>query len=337
MEEKGTQTASGSVSTAVHDRIKGAVFGAACANSLGGSTIGLNYKEIAATTGLSGLQDFAPGLSRSALPDHQPGELLADALMFLSLSESLIENKGRFNAVDLKRRFGRLLEDRDFLKASPGVPCLKGLRRLVDGEKPADDAAEALHANVASRACLLGCLPGGKKSDEPLDIAVSQARLSHADGRAIAAAGVIADSVRYFVNGGQMESAEDVKNYVRLEYEIASKLDERFAESWDDVAPDLDYANPAEELPYSLINVESSVTELVPTAVGIFLIFRHNPEQAIMAAARSGGDTDTVAAIVGALAGAYHGASKLPERWLSKISQKERLDSVAQGYIGLWA
>ncbi|HEY9714615.1 MAG TPA: ADP-ribosylglycohydrolase family protein, partial [Chroococcales cyanobacterium] len=92
-----------------------------------------------------------------------------------------------------------------------------------------------------------------------------------------------------------------------------------------------------EDLPYSLINVESTVTELVPTAVGIFLIFRHSAEEAIIQAARSGGDTDTVATVVGAISGACHGASKLPERWFEKIGQRERLEAVAQGLIDLWA
>jgi poly(ADP-ribose) glycohydrolase ARH3 len=66
------------------------------------------------------------------------------------------------------------------------------------------------------------------------------------------------------------------------------------------------------------------------------LIFRGDPEEAICAAARSGGDTDTVATIVGALSGAYHGASKLPQRWLDEINDKERLEDVARQLAALW-
>jgi ADP-ribosylglycohydrolase len=102
------------------------------------------------------------------------------------------------------------------------------------------------------------------------------------------------------------------------------------------VAPDLDYVNPAADLPYSLINVESNVNELVPTAVGIFLIFRHSLEEAVCAAARSGGDTDTVATIVGALSGAYHGASQIPGRWLTELAHKEELENIAKQLTNLW-
>ena len=42
-------------------------------------------------------------------------------------------------------------------------------------------------------------------------------------------------------------------------------------------------------------------------------------DEAIEASIRGGGDTDTVAAITGALAGALYGASALPESWVSII------------------
>lgn len=70
--------------------------------------------------------------------------------------------------------------------------------------------------------------------------------------------------------------------------------------------------------------------------MGLFLIFRHDPEEAICAAARIGGDTDTVALIVGALAGAYHGASKLPARWVENLENREEVEKLAEAIIQLW-
>jgi ADP-ribosylglycohydrolase len=322
--------------TQVLDRVRGVIFGAACANSLGGSCIGVNYKEIITCAGISRLRDYAPGLSKSHLPDHQPGQVLADTLMATTLAQSLIATKGKFDAEDFRRRCRVLLEDERFLKSAPGAPCLAGLRRMADSLSPTDDVAEALHASAAARAFPAGCLPGGSQSDEAADVAAKQAALTHSDKRAMSAAAVVADSVRYFVGGARMDNDDDVREYVKREFEVANRYDPRFAESWDDVAPDLDYSTPAEDLPYSLINVESNVNELVPTAVGIFLIFRHSLEEAVCAAARSGGDTDTVAAIVGALSGAYHGASQIPERWLAGIEGKEQLEALAQSLVNLW-
>lgn len=340
MEEKGTQTAANASGSdeRVKDRIRGLIFGAACANSLGGASVGLKYRDISGfrSSGITGVRDFADALAKSGVPDHKAGELLADSLLGLALADSLISTSGRFDEADLRQRFGQLLECDHFLKTSPGAACLTGLRKMVDGAEPAETGAESIHPNVAARVFAAGALPGGARSDEPIDVAIRQAKMSHGDLRAVASAAVIADSIRYFIAGGKLEDAEQVRAYVSHEFGVAEKIDERFAENWDDVAPDLDYANPPDDLPYSLINVEPTITELVPTAVGIFLIFRHDPEEAICAAARSGGDTDTVATIVGALSGAYHGASRLPERWTEKIKDREKLDEVASHLAALW-
>src|SRR5207248_8022609 len=118
-----------------------------------------------------------------------------------------------------------------------------------------------------------GCLPD--RFDIP-DLAMKQARLTHGDSRVWAAAAVIADSVAGFVRGERLDEGDRVRGYVKKEYEVAARIDPRFAESWDDVEPELDYIHPAHELPYSLLDVESNVSEAIPTAVGIFLIFRHN-------------------------------------------------------------
>jgi len=324
-------------SSYIEERVRGAVFAAVCGNSLGGSCLGLNFKEILTTVGVSRLRDFAEGHSKSTLPNHKPGELLSDSYLSLSLAESLIETKGRFKPEVLQTRYKELLGDARFSDAGPGAPCLAALRHLVDGKEPYADGPESSHPSGSIRAFVAGLLPGGAKSDEPVDVATRQIKLAQSDGRSIAAAAVIADSVNFFVKGGGMKTADDVRTFVKREFELASRFDPRFAEWWDDVAPDLDYANPAEELPYSLINVEANVNELVPTAVGIFLIFRHSLEEAVCAAARCGGDTAAVACLVGALSGAYHGYANVPKRWLDAIDQRERLNAAADGLIKLWA
>ncbi|MBX9693805.1 MAG: ADP-ribosylglycohydrolase family protein, partial [Cyanobacteria bacterium] len=151
-----------------------------------------------------------------------------------------------------------------------------------------------------------------------------------------AAAVVLAQSIHSFIRGLRIDSEDEVRSYVANELESARKIDSRFADFWDDVAPDLDYTKPATDVPYSLVNVEAGVNECIPTAVGVFLIFRHDLEEAVCAAARVGGATDTTATVVGALAGAYHGASKIPPRWLSGVCEKERLQAICKGLIDLW-
>ena len=59
--------------------------------------------------------------------------------------------------------------------------------------------------------------------------------------------------------------------------------------------------------------------ETVPSV--LYILARHgaDPEEAIVRAVNDTKDNDTIAAIVGAAAGALHGASALPERWVGRL------------------
>ncbi len=52
-------------------------------------------------------------------------------------------------------------------------------------------------------------------------------------------------------------------------------------------------------------------------------------EEAITEIINLGGDTDTSAAILGALAGAYYGVDAIPERWLDGLQNREGIDAWA--------
>jgi poly(ADP-ribose) glycohydrolase ARH3 len=53
-------------------------------------------------------------------------------------------------------------------------------------------------------------------------------------------------------------------------------------------------------------------------------------EETVVFAVRLGGDTDTVAAMAGAIAGARTGASSIPDRWLDALEDGERGRSYVQ-------
>lgn len=62
-----------------------------------------------------------------------------------------------------------------------------------------------------------------------------------------------------------------------------------------------------------------TVQECVPAA--LYCVIRHPDsfEQAVGFAARLGGDADSIAAITGAVAGAYHGRRAIPARWVETL------------------
>ena len=66
--------------------------------------------------------------------------------------------------------------------------------------------------------------------------------------------------------------------------------------------------------------------ESVPAALGLVVAARGDPMLAIELAVNSGGDTDTVAAMAGAVAGALRGADALDRSMVEEVERANSLD-----------
>ncbi|MEO7994783.1 MAG: ADP-ribosylglycohydrolase family protein [bacterium] len=71
------------------------------------------------------------------------------------------------------------------------------------------------------------------------------------------------------------------------------------------------------------------VLESIPAALFCFLQSPSNFESTITTAVNAGGDTDSIAAIAGALSGAFNGSSRIPQRYLSELEHQVRLMDLA--------
>ncbi len=58
-------------------------------------------------------------------------------------------------------------------------------------------------------------------------------------------------------------------------------------------------------------------------------------QHALIASVAAGGDTDTNAAVAGAVLGARYGASNIPERWLACVPQRERIERLADDLLAM--
>jgi ADP-ribosylglycohydrolase len=117
---------------------------------------------------------------------------------------------------------------------------------------------------------------------------------------------------------------------LRIASNLSSHADKEFADRllWAGSLLDLD---PADAL--SSIGNSPAVFETVPAAFYCFI--RFEPEEALIHAANGGGDTDSIASMSGALAGAFYGSSWLPERWLSRLEGRKRLMQTAESLADL--
>jgi poly(ADP-ribose) glycohydrolase ARH3 len=62
----------------------------------------------------------------------------------------------------------------------------------------------------------------------------------------------------------------------------------------------------------------------MPAALYSFLSNWGSLEQAVIYAVNLGGDTDTIAAMAGAIAGGLHGVDAIPKRWFTTLENNEK-------------
>ena len=69
--------------------------------------------------------------------------------------------------------------------------------------------------------------------------------------------------------------------------------------------------------------------ESVPFAVYSFLAHQNSFKDCLICAVGNGGDRDTLGAMAGSIAGAFHGIQVIPNEWLSRLENREYLEKLA--------
>jgi len=91
---------------------------------------------------------------------------------------------------------------------------------------------------------------------------------------------------------------------------------------------------PVQEMQEALGN-GTAAHEGIPFALGCFLRSPEDFAEAVLPAVRHGGDARAVAAMAGALCGAYVGESGIPERFLARLAGRGELGDAADGLLAL--
>ncbi|MDB5871582.1 MAG: hypothetical protein JWQ07_1024 [Ramlibacter sp.] len=149
-------------------------------------------------------------------------------------------------------------------------------------------------------------------------------RLTHSDPKAthaaLAVAAAAALSAQRAGRADPTQYADRMCALLGMEGLELSGLIDRVARSVQSGQATQDFANE--------LGLQRGVTgysfHTVPVALHAWLSHPGNYRGAVLAAIRCGGDTDTVAAITGAIAGAGCGRHALPQEWLSRLAEWPR-------------
>lgn len=116
-------------------------------------------------------------------------------------------------------------------------------------------------------------------------------------------------------------------------------LDELLAhvEGWR-IAPRLELVRQPTGVPDAVATLGHGVFAFESVPVAVWACSRSETfEQAVITAVCCGGDTDSIAAIAGAIAGATHGATAIPSRWLDALEQpgRRRVHELAERLVAV--
>lgn len=231
-----------------------------------------------------------------------PGEATDDTQMAVLVAESLLEHGG----LELPDVFGRF---RRWAVADPKDIGLQTEAVLSSGDPW--DLAAALHFQTSQRAAGNGALMRAATSavyfadagrEATMDAARRIAALTHGDRAAWEGTAVFHELVRVALTGGDpLAAVPDTLTAVHADHR--ARYAAVLAHDWH---PDL------------ATEFNGAVWPCLASAVWALRTTR-SYESAVRAAIDLGGDTDTVAAVTGGLAGAVYGMSAIPERWTAEL------------------
>lgn len=231
-----------------------------------------------------------------------PGEATDDTQMGVLVAESLVDCGG-LELPDVFRRF------RQWAAAEPKDIGLQ-TEAVLSGGDPWDTAA-ALHFQVSQRAAGNGSLMRAAPSavyfaaqgrDATMDAARRLAALTHGDRAAWEGTAVLHELMRVALAGGDpLDAVAATLAAVHPDHR------RRYATV---LAPDW-HPDQATEFNGAVWPCLGSAVWALRTTISY--------ETAVRAAIDLGGDTDTVAAVTGALAGAVHGITAVPEHWTAAL------------------
>lgn len=292
------------------DRARGVLLGLACGDALGRPVEFRAASEIRAEYGQL---DEMIGHGTWNQP---AGTITDDTEQALCIARSLVEQQ-EFDPADIADRFVAWYDTGPF---DIGGMTKRSLSRLKHGDEW-DEAGRYVWKNSpegqnAGNGSAMRCpplaIPYATEWDRLAEVSRQSSQITHADPRCTAGCAVLTLTV-----AGLLEDA-DTPLQDALDYVGADAPDELVAA----LKPLARGDTPA------ALETSGYVVHSLQTALHDGL-FADSAEEAIVTAVNRGGDTDTIGAIAGAIAGAQFGASQLPDRWVSAIDETDELEALA--------
>lgn len=228
--------------------------------------------------------------------DTIAGQPTDDSEMALLLARMLVES-GAFSAEGARAQYEYWLDSGPF---DCGMTIAAGLRGKPNAASQANGAL--------MRVSPLGVFGAGRDLDRVAQWAMADAEITHPHLVCLQVNALYAMAIAYAVDGGRdgVELYGKVRQWagdLSVDGSVLATIERA------ETAPPADFMH---QQGWVLLAFQNALYQLL-----------HEPsvERAVVNTVMCGGDTDTNAAICGALLGAVHGVGAIPEQWLDSIRQ----------------
>ncbi len=291
------------------------MLGLVAGNQLGVPTEHLGTPEAIRKAFPNGVVDLAPPPKNSPYDD--------DAAMALLLGESLLASKG-FDENDVARRWVKWMKVDG---RGIGVTTKRALTLIDRGKDPFEAGRLTNQENPgrsAGNGSVMRCIPVALRyHDDPdrlIRVSTQQAAITHADERCTWGAAAVNLAARELLHG-------NIYFIDEVMHRIGDRAPRVLREAIHRVPRESD-----SDLPISRPGEAGYVVHCIEIAFW-FVTHDRSLEEALTYLAQAGGDTDTNAAVAGALLGARYGEAALPPRWVDQITGVQGIAQLAERLV----
>jgi ADP-ribosyl-[dinitrogen reductase] hydrolase len=256
---------------------------------------------------------------------HQPpGTWSDDSSLTLCLLESLVDG---YRIDDVANKFVQWLDDGLWTAHGDvfdvGGTTRASIRRFARGI-PATECGGATEWDNGNGA-LMRILPllfyTTRSSDEDRTRIINEvASITHRHARSLMACHIYIDFARHILAGHSAQGS----------YRLIMQNAEHYRQA-DAEANHFERVLSGQLLELDVSQIRSSVYVVDTLEAAIWCILHtNNYRDAVLSAVNLGGDTDTIAAVTGGVAGLYYGLDQIPADWLNIVARRSDIESLCE-------
>ena len=289
----------------------GVLLGLACGDALGRPV------EFRSAEWIADHHGTVTEMLRDGTHSQPAGTVTDDTDLALCIARSLIEQEA-FDGQDIANRFHEWYEGGPF---DIGLMTIDALRTNDRGASWRDAGREVWQdrpeGQNAGNGSVMRCAPHATTFADDLDTLVRVSRLSssitHYDPRCTYGCAILNRTIAGYLRDADTPLDTALE---RVQSDAPDELVEALR-----LVPDVVSDDQLQTTGYVFHTLQTALYDALTA---------DSAEDAIVTAVNRGGDTDTVGAVTGALAGARFGSDSLPDRWLDTVEYRDDLEFLGQ-------